>query len=173
MNQALKRSSLLLATLLLLLPALPAPEPALAQTTITRDLTIIPASVLFTPEMREALHECVGEYVNFTEGFFRLRAQYTALPNGITRVGFHGAHQGVSGTGETTGATYHFTGGGVAITYELPLEQVPFQVSWVEHGRIVGPTDTPNVRFDTHWHLTINANGEVTADFNFQRSVCQ
>jgi hypothetical protein len=73
--------------------------------------------------------------------------------------------QGVSGTGETTGATYHGTGvtndqfGGSFVNGQ-------YQETFVNRFDFIG--QGPGNNFSTHEtaHVTINANGRVTTSFD-------
>ncbi|MBI2852663.1 MAG: hypothetical protein HYX84_06145 [Chloroflexi bacterium] len=69
--------------------------------------------------------------------------------------------QGISGTGLTTGANYRGTG---VTRQELNLTNGASEVTFVNNFRIIGQGTGNNFLVHQTVHLTVNANGEVTAD---------
>jgi hypothetical protein len=76
---------------------------------------------------------------------------------------FHLNTQGVLGVGETTGTTYHFNSVQV-ITFN---ETFPFPevVTASFKMQLIGNGAAANVSIEVVTHFTINANGDITAQF--------
>lgn len=73
----------------------------------------------------------------------------------------HFQPQGLSGTGLTTGDSYR----GVGVTQSIfsgSLENGKFTETFVNNFRIIGQGRGNNFAVHENFHLTINANGEVT-----------
>ena len=68
--------------------------------------------------------------------------------------------QGVSGIGQTSGDKYQGTG--VTRTTEY-FGRLPFQYTTVNNFRIIGQGTGNNFSIHENFHVTVNANGEVTA----------
>ena len=77
----------------------------------------------------------------------------------------HGQPQGISGTGETTGAKYQATG----ITTENfkgSFQNGQFTDTFVNNFRIIGQGPGNNYLVHEVAHVTVNANGTVTVLFD-------
>jgi len=72
---------------------------------------------------------------------------------------FHFQPQGISGTGFTTGAKYQGTG----VTQGTFNGKVGFEQTFVNNFKIIGQGPGNNFLIHENFHLTVNANGEVTA----------
>ncbi|HXC70739.1 MAG TPA: hypothetical protein VN644_12220 [Pyrinomonadaceae bacterium] len=82
----------------------------------------------------------------------------------------HFQPQGASGVGMVTGDVYRATG----VTHEdtVPLTDGPDNITLINIFSFIGPGPDNNFRVHQNIHLTINANGEVTADFNNTTTDC-
>lgn len=79
-----------------------------------------------------------------------------------THVKIHDNPQGVSGVGLTTGTMYRGTG--VTLTsFNVPTGDLPLTTTFVNNFRIIGQGPDNNLLVHATFHLTINANGTVTA----------
>jgi hypothetical protein len=81
--------------------------------------------------------------------------------------GFHGTihfnPQGVKGVGQSSGDTYQ--GNGVTkTTTNIAGAGLPFTDTFVNNFRIIGPGPDNNLLVHQTIHVTINANGVMTAD---------
>lgn len=100
-----------------------------------------------------------GEWVHLT-GTLHTLFHVTVSSSGNFKVKGHFQPQGVSGTGETTGGKYQGTGvtqdifhsGRVGLTYSL-----------VNNFRIIGQGSGNNFLVHEVFHITVNANGTLTA----------
>jgi hypothetical protein len=94
--------------------------------------------------------------------------------NGNTASGkAHFQPQGVSGVGLTTGAKYRGTG----VTQERFKEPVASDgsastFSFVNNFRIIGQGPGNNLLFHDVVHVTVNANGDVTAEVELHKIDC-
>lgn len=86
--------------------------------------------------------------------------------------GFHlTTHQNpgdVTGTGQTTGDTYHGAG---SSTYHLNVEAGQ-TVNSTNNFQLIGEGSASNLTLHVETHLTINANGEVTVSRSDSRIEC-
>jgi hypothetical protein len=67
--------------------------------------------------------------------------------------------QGISGTGETTGAMYHATGE----TQDSFNGKLGYEYTYVNNFKIIGEGTGNNFLVHENIHLTVNANGTLTA----------
>jgi len=78
--------------------------------------------------------------------------------------GFHlVAHfqpQGIRGLGQTTGVRYRATG---ITEFQTSAKAVPFETSFVNNFKIIGQGPGNNLLIHENFHVTVNANGELTA----------
>jgi len=82
---------------------------------------------------------------------------------------------GIIGTGEVTGDTYHGTG---SFKYQEkycvdPLDSWPQVFNYVDNYRIIGPGPDNNLVLHINAHITINAEGETTVDFENYETDCK
>lgn len=67
------------------------------------------------------------------------------------------------GTGEITGNTYYSTGGNqITATYD-GIDAFPFEQNIVNNILIIGQGTANNFTLHVVWHITVNADGTVTA----------
>jgi predicted small lipoprotein YifL len=97
-----------------------------------------------------------GEVVKSTGTIHRV-IHVTETANGF-HLTLHANPQNVSGTGLTTGDTYQTRG-----TFNAHQNFGPGATETIhETFMLVGPGPDNNLRWTTSYHLTINANGEIT-----------
>jgi hypothetical protein len=146
-------------------------DTVLAQAETIKTVIIFPASAVLSPEEVTALAECVGEEVTFTEGAVEMTIHLTILPGGEAKFSIQAVAKGITGTGLTSGATYRLTGA-LSLKYEEPVAP-PLRFSFLDHLNIIGPGQANNLRLFYQTHLTVNANGEVTAFMDNFRARCR
>src|SRR5437899_9288415 len=74
----------------------------------------------------------------------------------------HFQPQGISGLGQTTGDKYQGTG----VTQDEFNAKVRVEETFINNLRIIGQAHGNNCQLHEHFHVTINANGSVTAFFD-------
>jgi hypothetical protein len=99
-----------------------------------------------------------GELV-LVEGTLHVLVTETVNDNHVS-FKIHFQPQGATGIGLTTGDTYHATG----VTQEHVSIGPGLNDTFVNNFRIIGEGPDNNLLVHQLIHLTINANGEVTAD---------
>jgi hypothetical protein len=114
----------------------------------------IPFDTVLAPE------EACGEAIHLSG---TLLAQFTSTetPSGNVEIGFHFNPQGITGVGLTSGATYHATGetlGTTTINAKGGISD-----TFVNNFKIIGAGTAQNFLETDVMHLTVNANGDVTA----------
>lgn len=107
-----------------------------------------------------AAEEGCGEAIHLS-GTLLAQFTFTEGPSGNVEVGFHFNPQGITGVGLTTGATYHATGETLGTT--TIKANGGFSDTFVNNFKIIGEGSAPNFLQTDVIHVTINANGEVTA----------
>ena len=115
---------------------------------------------------------CLGEAVHLT-GELHIVFSMT-INNNSAHVRSHFQPAGVSGEGQTTGAKYQGTG----ITRQdqnIPVEGDPFPMSltFVNNFRIVGQGSASNYLVHQNVHITVNADGAVTAEVDNNSVECK
>ena len=84
----------------------------------------------------------------------------------------HNHYQGVSGEGLTTGDNYQVQGSTGGHTISRGAESTTIVTSIVRL-RFIGHGPANNFTVSVHTHITINANGEVTAEHNSGEVDCK
>jgi hypothetical protein len=89
--------------------------------------------------------------------------------------GFHigglSSYQGVSGVGQTSGDSYQANGGShFRFNAGDPL---PFTDTFVDNFRIIGQGPGNNFLVHYNYHVTVNANGELTASVDNFKAECK
>ena len=113
----------------------------------------IPFDIVLAPE------EACGEAIHLS-GTLLAQFRTTETSGGNLAVGFHFNPQGITGVGLTSGATYHATGetqGTTTIKAKGGLD------TFVNNFKIIGEGSAQNFLQTDVIHLTVNANGVVTA----------
>jgi hypothetical protein len=77
--------------------------------------------------------------------------------------------QGVSGTGLTTGVKYQGTG----VTQDQFNAKAGFEETFVNNFRIIGQGPGNNLLVHDNFHVTLNANGEITASHDNFSVTCK
>lgn len=103
-----------------------------------------------------------GELVDIS-GTLHILLHITISNSGRITVKEHFQPQGVSGIGQTTGDTYRATGVTQQTTTLDDNDGAPFEFTFVNNFRIIGQGPGNNLLVHQTIHLTINANGEITA----------
>ena len=114
----------------------------------------IPFDVVLAPE------EACGEAIHLS-GTLLAQFRFTETSGGNLAVGFHFNPQGITGVGLTSGATYHATGetqGTTTIKAKGGISD-----TFVNNFKIIGEGSAQNFLQTDVIHLTVNANGDVTA----------
>jgi hypothetical protein len=79
--------------------------------------------------------------------------------------------QGVTGTGETTGAKYQATGETLQ-SFDFSVVSFPFTTTFVNNFKIIGQGPGNNFAVHENAHVTINANGTLTASVDNFSATC-
>jgi hypothetical protein len=101
-----------------------------------------------------------GEFV-LVEGTLHLQEHIT-INNNRANLKIHAHPQGAKGVGQITGDIYHATG----VTQEqdsIPLVNGAFEFTFINNFRLIGPGPDNNLQTHQTIHLTMNANGVITA----------
>jgi len=107
--------------------------------------------------------DCAGEVIDFS-GTMNDMGTFTLYDDGSGHANFHYNYLSVSGTGQTSGKTYHFTGAG-HLNDNFNSGDA-FTV--IQRGNLTGQGMGIVSKFKVSVHMTFNANGELTRSlFNF------
>ena len=109
-----------------------------------------------------------GEVVELTGDLHDLFT-VTVDSNGGTHVDVHDNPQGVSGTGLTTGDRYQATG----VTRFGLNSTGPMEVTLINNFRVLGQGPRNNLLVHDNFHITVDANGDVTASHDNFRVECK
>jgi hypothetical protein len=82
----------------------------------------------------------------------------------------HFQPQGLSGIGQTSGDTYQGTG---VTRWSTNFNVFPYNDTYVNNYRMIGQGPGNNFTVHETYHITINANGELTAEVANFRVACQ
>ena len=119
------------------------------------------------PFITTLVNPCNGKLVD-TNGFVHIDATFTS--NGQTaHFTIHSNPQGVTSIGETTGV--HGPALPLCID-ELSLVNCSADTKFVSRFDFIGQGSVPNFFIDQVMHITVNANGTVTASFNVLDTSC-
>jgi hypothetical protein len=118
----------------------------------------------FVPFAQTVLVPCAnggaGETV-LVSGTLHLQ-EHVTINNNRASLKIHAQPQGATGVGQITGDIYHGTG----VTQEqdsIALTNGAFEFTFINNFRLIGPGPDNNMQTHQTIHLTINANGVVTA----------
>jgi hypothetical protein len=144
----------MLRRLIILLAVVASGLIAVTSASATADTEKIPFDFVLAPE------EACGEAIHLS-GTLLAMFSFTETPGGNVQIGFHFNPQGITGVGLTSGATYHATGETLGTT----TIKVNGGISdtFVNNFKIIGEGSAPNFLETDVVHLTVNANGVVTA----------
>jgi len=144
----------LLAVALVLIASLSVAQASAKATTVTDNVRIPTDIFVFVPCAAGG----AGEFVQLS-GTLHVLFVTTIDSRGGFHSKYHFQPQGVSGTGLTTGAKYQATG----VTQGTFNGRVGFEETFVNNFRIIGQGPGNNFMIHENFHITVNANGEVTA----------
>ncbi len=125
--------------------------------TDTTNLSIPFDLTLFIP----CANDGAGELVQLS-GPLHALFHNTISPNGRITFKFHFQPQGIRGMGQTTGDRYQATGETQGTTTFDGVSGFPFETSFVNNFKIIGQGPGNNFLVHENFHVTINANGELT-----------
>jgi hypothetical protein len=109
-----------------------------------------------------------GEDV-FLAGNLHFLSHTTITGAGKGFINLHFQPQGLTGTGLTTGDTYHATG-----VTDIRIDFVTGEmVNFVNNFRLIGPGPGNNLLVHENMHITVNANGDVTASHDHFTFECK
>jgi hypothetical protein len=100
-----------------------------------------------------------GEDVLLT-GNLHVLMHFTANANGGFQVGSHFQPQGISGVGLVSGDKYQGTG---VTSDRFNVSGLPFTSTFINNFRIIGQGSGNNFLLHENFHVTVNANGAMTA----------
>jgi len=104
-----------------------------------------------------------GETVDLS-GPLHVLMSFTINGNNVSGVQ-HFQPQGISGTGETTGAKYQATGV-TSTTFQMSLQNGQASETFINRFDIIGQGPGNNFRVHETAHITFNAGGTVTVNFD-------
>jgi hypothetical protein len=99
-----------------------------------------------------------GELV-ILSGDLHVLVRFTTSKSGGVHAAAHFQPQGISGIGQTTGEKYQGTG----VTQDEFNTRIGLEETFVNNFRIIGQSSGNNFLVHENFHITINANGTVTA----------
>jgi len=114
----------------------------------------IPFDVVLAPE------EACGEAIHLS-GTLLAEFSFTETSSGNVEIGFHFNPQGITGVGLASGATYHATGETLGTTTIRATGGI--SDTFVNNFKIIGEGSALNFLETDVIHVTVNANGVVTA----------
>src|SRR5688500_10639788 len=114
--------------------------------------------------------ECGFETIALS-GRLHLVMHGTISSSGHVNAVGHVNPQNIRGFGLTTGTVY--LAPGMAQTVTNMKGPAPLTVTFVNNFHLVGHGDAPDFLFHQNLHLTINANGDVTAAFDHVNFECK
>lgn len=162
-KKILSRSILLIVTLILI--ASLGVVPVSAKATVFIDNVRVPIDIfVFVPCAAGG----AGEEV-ILSGTLHLLSHTTFDNRGGFHAKFHAQPQGVTGLGLTTGDTYQGTG----VTQDQFNGTVGSEFTFVNNFNIIGQGPGNNAMIHETFHVTVNANGQVTAVVDNFRATCK
>ncbi len=140
-------------------------RPSFAASTFTENVKVSFEQLLFVPCANGGL----GEDVAFTIKFHVVLHE-TISNSGESQVLIHLQDQGSNGTGVITGDSYHLVG---MTKFQDHFGGFPIISEVVENFHIIGPGPGNNFYLHQTFHVTINANGDLTAFVDNLRIECK
>lgn len=92
--------------------------------------------------------------------------------NGGVHLSMHVRPAAVTGVGATSGLTYRGTGGGLVSQFDA-ADGFPAVYSMINNFRIIGQGPGNNLLMHMTIHVTMNANGEQTAEVDLSSNDCK
>ena len=108
-----------------------------------------------------------GEIIVF-QGDQHLTFTETSTANGHLSTKLQWNAEGITGIGQYTGFTYRATG--VTQDHTVSGAPLPYSETMINNNHIIGQGQATNMDLHETVHITVNANGDVTAyvtDYNF------
>jgi hypothetical protein len=102
---------------------------------------------------------CAGELV-VLNGPLHILSTLTFDRGGGFHMVAHFQPKGIRGLGQVSGAKYQATG---ITEFQTNAKAVPFETSFVNNFKIIGQGPGNNLLIHENFHLTVNANGRLTA----------
>ena len=127
---------------------------AITSASATATTEKIPFDFVLAPE------EACGEAIHLS-GTLLAQFSFTETSGGNVEIGFHFNPQGITGVGLTSGATYHATGETLGTTTIRATGGI--SDTFVNNFKIIGEGSALNFLETDVIHVTVNANGVVTA----------
>jgi hypothetical protein len=112
---------------------------------------------------------CAGELV-VLNGPLHILSTLTFDRAGGFHMVAHFQPQGIRGLGQLSGTKYHATG---ITEFQTNAKAVPFETSFVNNFKIIGQGPGNNLLIHENFHLTVNANGRLTALIDNSSSECK
>ena len=113
---------------------------------------------------------CAGEVVEIS-GTLHIVSRTTVDNTGGTHIKIHSQPQGATGEGLLSGDLYR--GGGVTqVTINTNSGGLPFSATFINNFGLIGRGPVPDLHVHQTIHLTINENGEITANISETRITC-
>ena len=105
---------------------------------------------------------CTEENVDFS-GDLHLLVGGSISPSGFGHFNIHINNQNISGEGDDTHDSYQIAGAANLTISTDMVDNNPLVVNAVLNMQFVSKNTADNLKLQAHFHITINANGEVTA----------
>jgi hypothetical protein len=142
--------------------------PGVAGATSTETVEIVREPVAGTT----FLNPCTGEHMTITEGTLQLLVRIGVDADGGLHLIVHGSAQGVAATGEFTGSRYRLAGDFWGETNGA-ADGSPLTMQFVELHNVLSPGSADNFTVLLVSHLTVNADGTVTAVLDSASTQCR
>ena len=123
------------------------------------------------PAFVSCANDGVGEIVDLS-GTLHIVTNTTEDANGGLHTRLHFQPQGAIAIGQVTGDTYR-TVGVTQQTVNIRSDGFPVTDTFVNNFRLIGPGTGNNLLVHQVVHMTINANGETTADVSTSSVECR
>lgn len=111
-----------------------------------------------------------GEWIQIN-GPIHILTAVTEDRNGGMHVKHHAQPQGITGIGLITGDTYHVTG--VTQDHSNVRPPYPSNLTFVNNFRLIAPRTGNNLLAHGIHHVTVNADGTVTTEFEIISVECK
>ena len=142
---------------LMMVLALLAPASAWGKATTVREEETVPFDVVF-------FNECTGEEVHLT-GELLIRVRTTIDATGGIHATFHLTPRHVRGVGVESGIAYKVVGG-ERDSFNAAADEAPLVYTATMMFNVVSQGGSDNLKVKYVFHVTINAQGEVTAEID-------
>jgi hypothetical protein len=148
-------------------------QPTEIERTSTNSVRAVPINwdtTLYMPDGVSMFNTCTQEYINFS-GSVHIHIRGVISDNKITWIGHYDV-QNVKGVGQITGTKYVTTETfNFSSTDNFNSESIEYQQRYSLHYVSLGKTS--NFTLVNNWHLTINANGDVSFYFSTEGDIIQ